>query len=457
MPGSEASISVYSDEDNEIIDVEPSRPFPRFTPPTGVSGPSLGTDMLMNKKKVSADMMSIHSSPSASPNGSEYSDEIDDDDDYYEHKSRPRGDGRGGRSGGGGGGGGGYEDDDDYMDNDMMQQRLKAEKDRLESQMNEKREILYQMQRLKDKGYPLPRDFSLQSDIEEMRTEYDRIKREREVDSSVRFQRKMLMACITSIEFLNDRFDPFAIRLDGWSETVHDNISDHDDIFEELHDKYKSTGKKMAPELRLMMSLSGSAFMYHLTNSMFKSQPLPGVEDVLRSDPALMRQFQQAAANRAGQGLQQQQQQQQQQPSSGGGGGGSGGGGGGLFGMIGSMFGGLGNSQPSQPPQFNAHNMQNVQRSSQQPQQQQQQQRRGPHGQGGQTKMSGPGDIESVIAAVHGDMVSRPSSTSNRMETMSVSDEDIASIIEETTDLNGLLINEKRTPRSRAGKRTLTL
>ena len=39
---------------------------------------------------------------------------------------------------------------------------------------------------------------------------------------------------------------------------------------EKLHEKYKSSGKKMAPELRLFISLSGSAFMFHLTNRMFK-------------------------------------------------------------------------------------------------------------------------------------------------------------------------------------------
>ena len=55
----------------------------------------------------------------------------------------------------------------------------------------------------------------------------------------------------------------------------------------------------MAPELRLLMSLSGSGFMFHLTNSMFKQQPLPGVEQVLRSNPELMKQFQQAASQQA--------------------------------------------------------------------------------------------------------------------------------------------------------------
>jgi hypothetical protein len=172
-----------------------------------------------------------------------------------------------------------------------------AERARAEQELNEKKEILYQMDRLESKGFRLPRKFSLQSDLEEMRVEFNRILREKEVDASIRFQRKMMMALVTGIEFLNTRFDPFDLKLDGWSEQIHENLTDYDDIFEELHEKYKATGKKMAPELRLLMSLSGSAFMFHLTNSMFKQQPLPGVEQVLRSNPELMKQFQAAAVN----------------------------------------------------------------------------------------------------------------------------------------------------------------
>ena len=75
---------------------------------------------------------------------------------------------------------------------------------------------------------------------------------------------------MTAIEFLNTRFDPLDVKLEGWSESVHENINDYDDIFEELHEKYKGSSK-MAPELRLLLTLGGSAFMFHLTNTMFKS------------------------------------------------------------------------------------------------------------------------------------------------------------------------------------------
>ena len=34
----------------------------------------------------------------------------------------------------------------------------------------------------------------------------------------------------------------------------HESVQEYDDIFEELHEKYKSSGK-MAPELKLLLSL----------------------------------------------------------------------------------------------------------------------------------------------------------------------------------------------------------
>ena len=39
-------------------------------------------------------------------------------------------------------------------------------------------------------------------------------------------------------EFLNNKFDPFDIKLDGWSEAVNENVDDYDDVFGELHEKY---------------------------------------------------------------------------------------------------------------------------------------------------------------------------------------------------------------------------
>jgi len=166
----------------------------------------------------------------------------------------------------------------------------------IQNEITEKKEILYQFDRLKSKGVKIPYDYNLNSNIHEMRSSYERITREKEIDSAVRFQRKMLMGFVTGCEFLNTQYNPFHVELDGWSEQVHESVDDYDDIFEELHDKYKSTGSNMAPELRLLVSLGGSAFMFHLTKKMFSNTELPKVEEVLNNNPALMKQFQEAAA-----------------------------------------------------------------------------------------------------------------------------------------------------------------
>jgi len=134
------------------------------------------------------------------------------------------------------------DDDDDGSENNLVNKRR--------DEISEKREILYQLNRLKSKGYNIPYDFNMSSDLNEMKHQYDKIVRDKDIDASVRFQRKMLMAFVTGTEYLNTRYDPFAIKLDGWSEQIHENITDYDDIFEELHEKYKAKGRKMAPECK---------------------------------------------------------------------------------------------------------------------------------------------------------------------------------------------------------------
>jgi len=159
-------------------------------------------------------------------------------------------------------------------------------------------DLLCKFERLRDKGMRIPKTFSMSSDYEEMKYEYERLSYQRKVDASVKMQRHMLISVVTGMEFLNTKFDPFSIKLDNWSEQVHESIHDYDDIFEELYEKYKEKGQ-MAPELRLLFTLFGSAFMFHLSNTMFKSA-LPGVGDIMKQNPDLMQQFGQAAATSMG-------------------------------------------------------------------------------------------------------------------------------------------------------------
>ena len=164
-----------------------------------------------------------------------------------------------------------------------------------EEMLREKLKVLRKLENLEKKGIQLTKKYNMDSPLAEMQGEYEMIKAEKEKSNSIKFQGKMLMAAVSAIEFLNGKFDPFDIKLDGWGESVSENLDDYDEVFGELHEKYG--GKtKMAPELKLLFMLGGSAAMLHMTNTMFKSA-MPGMDDIMRQNPELMQQFTQAAVN----------------------------------------------------------------------------------------------------------------------------------------------------------------
>lgn len=424
-----------------------------FNPPAKLnsSGSSkFGKDMLFNKKKISADVLSMSSASSSassisssassvssrSSEGTTTCSDMSDENqqqmsnnnyDKYEESSQKS-----------------FNDDDSDSDDnqshvieDEHERQNKYDtlrrdkKQAMLQEINQKREILYQMDRLESKGYRLPFKFNMESDLNEMQAEYNKLIREKEVDASIRFQRKMLMAFVTGTEYLNQSYNPFDIRLEGWSEQIHENITDYDDIFEELHVKYKSSGKKMSPELRLFISLSGSAFMFHLTSRMFKENPLPNVEQVLKSNPELMKQFQAAAAKQYIMG-----QPGPQPANSASGMGGMGAMGNGLFGMVSNLFNNLGGG-PSRPQMTSFRDDDEISTSSRT------QKLRRPQTASAASRVPhrDPNmDIDSIINNVHSKISF--DQEQNNIETLSVSDEEITSIIEDTADIK-ILTNSK--------------
>jgi len=170
-----------------------------------------------------------------------------------------------------------------------------------EAEKKEKADLVTKLRRLEDKGYPVSRRFTMDNTLDEMRTEYSRLVDAKQLEASIKFQRTMLMSFVTGAEFLNEKFDPFDFQLKGWSESVHENVEDFDDVFEELHDKYKGKSN-MPPEVKLIMALVSSGFMYHMSNSFFRKN-MPSMDDIFKQNPGLQRQFAAAAANTAGPGF----------------------------------------------------------------------------------------------------------------------------------------------------------
>lgn len=186
-------------------------------------------------------------------------------------------------------------DDDDYDRRSRSEYRVSASRMSYEEEKEAKEKVLYELEKMRRLGVQGIKRFNMSNDLEEMQYELNRIKKEREIEGSIKFQRKVLMAFVTGVELLNSKFDYFNVHLDGWSESVHESQNEYDEIFEELHEKY-AVKTKMAPELRLLFALAGSAFMHHLTNSMFKTS-VPGIGDILKQNPNLMNDVMKAATN----------------------------------------------------------------------------------------------------------------------------------------------------------------
>jgi hypothetical protein len=168
-----------------------------------------------------------------------------------------------------------------------------------EELMREKFKILKKIETLERKGVEFSKKYNMENTLSEMLGEYETIMEERSKHSSIKFQGNMMLALVNGVEYLNGKLDYLDIKLDGWSEQVNDNITEYDDIFGELYDLYKDKAS-VSPWIRLMFQLGGSAFMVHLTNTMFKSA-VPSMDDIFRQNPDLMKSFQTAAVNTMGQ------------------------------------------------------------------------------------------------------------------------------------------------------------
>lgn len=187
-------------------------------------------------------------------------------------------------------------DDNEDMTNDSSStvSTEKPKQKTYEEIQQEKQKLLFNLERLQKQGYPPSKKYSMASSYDDLNFEFERLKKQRDVEKSIKFSRKILMAFTSGVEFLNNKFDPFDVKLDGWSENMMENVNDYDEVFEELHEKYGDS-VKMAPELKLLSMVAGSGFMFHLTNSLFKSAS-PKLSDILKQNPDIARNISEAAA-----------------------------------------------------------------------------------------------------------------------------------------------------------------
>lgn len=216
-----------------------------------------------------------------------------------------------------------------------------------------KAQLLLKIERLKKRGYCPSKHFSIIDSYDDILSEKNRLEEQASLESSIQFQKNSMVMVSSLLEMVNNNYNNlFDLNLNGWSDSLHDNIDDYEPIFEELHDKYKES-VQLAPEIKLLLMFFGSAFTYHISQLALKKaeQHIPGFNDIMKNNP----QLQKAYTNAANQMF-----NQSTSNKNGGNGGGAGGLGGlmnafvggnndsgGMLDMIGGLFGG--NRQGSSP------------------------------------------------------------------------------------------------------------
>lgn len=151
-----------------------------------------------------------------------------------------------------------------------------------------KRAMLKKMEEWSDKGHFKMNNLSMDSSYEEIEDEYETILDEKRKKDSIKLQGWWFMTFVNSIEYANAAFNPFDLNLDGWGEQISEDIDSYDEIFGELHEKYK--GGKMAPELSLLLRVGFSAAVLNFSNKALSSAT-PAFNDVIKQNPDLMRMF----------------------------------------------------------------------------------------------------------------------------------------------------------------------
>ena len=153
-----------------------------------------------------------------------------------------------------------------------------------------KREMIKKLQEWYESGQvkQQPSHFTMDSAYEEVEDEYEAALEDKRKKDSVKLQGWWFITLVNSLEYANSAFDPFGVSLDGWGEKVSEDLPEYEEIFSELHDKYK--GGKLAPEVSLLMRLGFSAAVVGFSNKALSSAA-PAFGDVIRQSPELMRSF----------------------------------------------------------------------------------------------------------------------------------------------------------------------
>jgi hypothetical protein len=133
-----------------------------------------------------------------------------------------------------------------------------------------KLDMLRKLGELKGYGVTLSQKYNMNSDLSTMKYEYELHRGIRSKQNWVKWSSNVLLTCVHGLEMMNNKYDPFKLKLKGWSQIMNTEITSYYDVFGELYEKYNQPGEGLAPEVKLIMMIGGSAMKFHLMNLMLR-------------------------------------------------------------------------------------------------------------------------------------------------------------------------------------------
>ena len=152
-----------------------------------------------------------------------------------------------------------------------------------EQQMLKKLDMLRKLGELAQYGVMLSQNYNMNSDYFTMKYEYQLHTNIRSKQNFINWTSSIMLNCIYGLEILNEKYDPFSLKLTNWSQQINADISSYYDVFGEIYEKYNKPGKSMSPELKLILMIGGSALKFHLnqvaTQGKLNMAPMFGLQN----------------------------------------------------------------------------------------------------------------------------------------------------------------------------------
>ena len=127
----------------------------------------------------------------------------------------------------------------------------------------EKQDLIFKLQRMKRRGVPISKHFTTDDSLRDIKEEFLLLKREKDLQGSIKFQSDMTVYLVRAVEYINEEFlSSFDVDLEGWGDSFEDNIGEYEDIFEELHEQHGHLFRTN-PVFRLVGGIVLSGIVYH--------------------------------------------------------------------------------------------------------------------------------------------------------------------------------------------------